>query len=1341
MSQSKAYISLTELREQHKQLLEQRRSQGATPQFVQEVVQFIQRGSATGSLLDDEEARWDAQNLLDFWSNELHHLQQEGPDATLVEYDPDQAPDLPDENCPYQGLDAFDEDQADLFFGRERLETAMITVLKNGRSLAIVGPSGSGKSSLARAGLMPLLKSGALPGSDTWHYLPPMMPGRQPLHNLAQILQPEFAPPIWVQGTAQNFLESSQALAELINQQLAGKTAVLFIDQFEEIFTLCTDEAERRAFVNNLINLFQEAGSGHIVIITLRSDYESRLVRLGEFQAQYEQALVRVPAMNAAELRQAIVKPAEAIGLKFEEGLVEQLIQDVLGEPAALLLLQFTLLQLWTARERNRLTWAAYNALGGAQQALATTADALFNNLSPAEQNAARRIFLMLAQQNPGAEVTRRRVEREKLHQAVGHPKLVDEVLQKFIDARLIRLTPGENANIDRLEMGHEVLARNWPRLLGWLEEERVARRRRFSLRAMAEQWDATNRDSGALLRGQLLAEARQYDDLDELEALFVARSLDAQEAEARQKEADRLRELEITRRSARRLRLLVIGLALATIITLAALIFANRNATKAENNAVVAITAQETAEAGATMAVNSQATAVAAQATAEAAELVAESERDIAQQSAVEAAAAQLNAEIEARQADTLARLAKSRELSLAALNQLDNDPQLALLLSIEAVLLTPEDAQSPPEATDALYRSLRASQQDVVLAGHTDWVTAVAFSPDGRLIATGSLDNTIKVWDAATGQLQQDLAAHTAAVNDLTFAPDGRHLASAGDDGLIIIWDMAEGTLFRALEGENDGAVKTIAYHPDGNLLAAGYEQGSVRLWQIQPRQSLLRRTDFSEAVRGIAFNGDGSQFAAGGDDGRVLLYDTESGAPLNSFTPGSDAPAVFGVAINPINGDLAMAYADNTVKIWREGEPVRTMAGHSGFVFDVAFSPDGLRLASAGGDGTAKVWDANTGHLIVTLNGHDGAVTAVAFDSAGTRLATASQDGTAVIWRYQAGLEPRFLSGHSDAVLSLAYNADGRLLASGGADNEAIVWDADSGAELAVFTRHDNIVNDVSFHPGSTLLATASEDNNVRLWDIASAELQAVLSHEAAVLSVAFNPDGAFLAAGTADGRITLWDTAAVEVSQILTGEEPVQSLAYHPDGRTLAAAGPTAVTLWDTAAAQVLTQITGHDGPLNRAAFNPDGTLLVTASDDGTARLWQIPSGTFLRTFAGHNGAVMDAAFSPDGLMLATAGVDGTTRLWDVETGQLLRTIHGHTVAVTAVAFSPDGKFLATASLDSTIQLNPLSTVSDLLLQAEKQLTRGLTGAECARFRHGEPCQTETEDGKPPRDFGP
>ncbi|MCA9977434.1 MAG: SUMF1/EgtB/PvdO family nonheme iron enzyme, partial [Anaerolineales bacterium] len=323
------------------------------------------------------------------------------------------------------------------------------------------------------------------------------------------------------------------------------------IDQFEETFTLCLDEEERRAFVNNLLHLMQTPEQRHTVILTMRTDYESHLATMPLLQALFEQNAVRVTAMTAVELYDAILKPAENVGLKFQEGLVDELIREIVGEPAALPLLQFTLLQLWEKRQRNRVTWESFRQLGGVAQALASTADALYTSLIPEEQVTLRRILLRLVQPSEGLEVTRNRIRRKALYQAGEAQDRVDRVLDKLISSRLLHLTRSSSTNDDQVEVAHEALVRNWPRLVEWLDEERVVLRKRLRLTSLAQNWESLGRDADALLRGALLREALEYSDLNELEREFITASQEETVRAEREKEAARLRELEAARQLA----------------------------------------------------------------------------------------------------------------------------------------------------------------------------------------------------------------------------------------------------------------------------------------------------------------------------------------------------------------------------------------------------------------------------------------------------------------------------------------------------------------------------------------------------------------------------------------------------------------------------------------------------------------------------------------------------------------------------------------------------------------------------------------------------------------------
>lgn len=545
------FMSFRSLSDAHRELMQERRDAAETAVFWQNVTTFIQRAEAAGAYLDRDEDRQTAQTYLDYWANHLFRAGQEAPPAILAPFDVHTQPELPDDLCPYVGLDAFQETDSHLFFGRSALVKQMLAQCQASRLIAVVGSSGVGKSSAVFAGLLPQLREyGRLPTEPRTLY-PLLVPGSTPLTHLARLLQPAGVNDAdWMIEHVVKFQENSDHLLNLVNEQ-GGETAVFIIDQFEELFTLCHDAAERQAFIENIFRLVNSRSQQHSVIFTLRTDYESYLVKYPLFQTLMSQSEVRVGPMSAAELREAIEKPADLVGLKFEEGLVDTLIREIVGEPAALPLLQFTLLQLWEGRERNRVTWEAYHRLGGVLQALARTADGVYNSLLPEDQIAARRILLRLVRPSEGLEVTRNRVRRSAIYQSGEAPDRIDRVLNRLIQARLVHLTKGVNPTDDQVEVAHEALVRNWPRLVGWLDEERIRLRYRQRLTDQAEQWNRFGRDPGALLRGALLREALEYKDLNELETQFVQASQEAMFLEQREKEQKHKHELAQARKLA----------------------------------------------------------------------------------------------------------------------------------------------------------------------------------------------------------------------------------------------------------------------------------------------------------------------------------------------------------------------------------------------------------------------------------------------------------------------------------------------------------------------------------------------------------------------------------------------------------------------------------------------------------------------------------------------------------------------------------------------------------------------------------------------------------------------
>ncbi|MBW4472568.1 MAG: hypothetical protein KME45_19680 [Stenomitos rutilans HA7619-LM2] len=405
--------------------------------------------------------------------------------------------------------------------------------LETNRLLIVVGSSGSGKSSVVLGGLLPRLLAGALPGSQKWFYYAPLVPGSDPLAALARRLKPPDAIATeWIPKQVSAFQQNPNHLKQLV-EQADHQHTVLVIDQFEEVFTLCQEDKVRQALIRNLLNFVQAPDARNTLILTMRSDFESQVARIPTLKESFESASIRMTALDAGELRETIEKPSELVGLKFEDGLVDALLNDVLGEPAALPLLQFTLLKLWDNREHNRITWKAYSELGGGRQALSNCADQFYDHLIYEEQKTAKRILLRMVRPTEGLEVTSNRIARKDLYLESEARDRVDRVLDRLIQARLVRQTEGDTPEDTQIEVAHEAIIRNWSRLVGWLDDERVRLRQRLHLRAVAEQWQSRERDRNLLLRGAILEEAQRYDDLNRLEINFVRRS---QQAEQRRK-------------------------------------------------------------------------------------------------------------------------------------------------------------------------------------------------------------------------------------------------------------------------------------------------------------------------------------------------------------------------------------------------------------------------------------------------------------------------------------------------------------------------------------------------------------------------------------------------------------------------------------------------------------------------------------------------------------------------------------------------------------------------------------------------------------------------------------
>jgi WD40 repeat protein/uncharacterized caspase-like protein len=1179
--------------------------------------------------------------------------------------------------CPYMGLKAFTEENSQYFYGRETLTQKLIEQISHSSTLAVVGASGSGKSSVMQAGLLAQLRQGKqLPGSEHW-WIACFRPGVRPLETLLGVLATSTN--VKEKALEQIQLESSfyqgvEGFVEWLRSR-SEPMVVLAIDQFEEVFTLA-EASDRQKFIELLLGAVKYASDRFKLVLTIRADFVSSCLEIPELATILQKSSILVPPYLVEEdYRQAIVKPAKQVGLKVESGLVEILLQELDRAAGDLPLLQFVLEKLWENRQNSTLTVKTYQILGGIRGALEQQAQSAYDSLDPEAQDCTRWIFLNLTQLGEGTEDTRRRVSLNDLIVNKYPKALVDRTLQALTAAKIVVVnieqalagsSRGSNneqpqpqdwlaANLKdktTVEVVHEILIRHWSTLRWWLEENRARLRIQRQIEQAALLWKNNDRQSEFLLRGVRLVEAEELylkhtDELSDLAIRFIAACLEAKEQEKRES-IKRLRRAQAA----------AVAIGLLGIASIAFGALAYRQKSIAQTQEIDALDSSSEALWFSKRSLESLVASVKA----------GKSLNNVGS----------LGQKIIGSDRWTKTRIKTVTTLQQSIygtqeLNRLEKHTQ-----RINAVTYSP-NGQIVASASDDNTVMLWGKDGSLLttLNGHQERVTSIAFSPDGQYLASASADRTIKIWSIDRSNpsktfLLKTINGHQDWVTSLAFIPNkgGERsiLASGSRDRTVKIWKL-DGSLIDTVTDSN--WVNALSFSPDGKTLASACEDNTIKLWSIgesnkidrQPKHILKGHGD---RVGNLTFSPDSKQLLSASEDNSVKLWQVADGKLLNSFIY---RDRINSAIFSPDGQTIAAAGGDSSVTIIsRDGTLRQSMFGHDGEIFSLSFSPDGQTIASASTDKTVRLW-----RVIKNLNQQKEIGTyRVRFSPQSPDIfATGTWDGEVKLWQRRDDNTKsliRKLKGHQMTVADLQFSPDGKILASASWDKTIKLWRVEDGQLLATLQNHQDTLTSIAFSPDGKILVSGSEDKTINLWKIEDekAELiKTIRGHQDGITSLAFSPDGKFFASGSYDKNIKIWREDGSFVTNLKKQGLAISAIQFSPDGKTLASGSwDNTIELWrvidlDRERIEPFKTLAGHRGGVTSLDFTKDGKVLTSSSSDGTIKIWNVRDGSLLKTLLGHTSAVHNLSFNSSDRSMISAEEQAGLFLWNLELDDLLQ----------------------------------------------------------------------------------
>ncbi len=1152
---------------------------------------------------------------------------------------------------PYKFLDYYNPEDHDIFFGRDREIRMLLQKFYNTRLLVLHGESGTGKTSLIRAGLIPQL--------DQESYIPVYVRVlKEPLREIKR----ELLHQLGLEDATRpgKFSETFQvSLAELLRQitERVSKTVIIVLDQFEEFFLRFPKEV-RQQFEEEFATCVQTPRLDVKFLVSLRSDYFSYLATFEDSIPQIFTHQLQLERLTEVQALEAVIKPAERLGIQVDEVMVQiKLLPELKPEegiePPLLQIVCDALYQNAQSEGRSEIGMVDYEAVSDVKGALGKYLDDKLRQFGK-NQRTAKAVLKTLVT----TEGTKRATFVEELLSRIRSAglEMTEEVLKqkyldKFVRDRLVRVEEVEGET--RYELSHEYLVTH---IGAWIEE---------SEREITKILELIDRAYEAYQSTELLLESSALQMIKPFEEQIILPS---------DKQAFVDRSKTQVRKKRRGLLLKVAALLMFVALVIGG-IFGYQTYQAY----------QET--------IRQRDIAIAKQQEAEEQRQRAEQQTEIAKEN-----------------------LRQSKINEIEALNQtskalfFSHDELGALLAGVKA-----EKKSKQLDIPTTLKNQTMLNLLEVVyniheknrLEKHEDAVLGINFSPDGTMLASGSWDNTIKLWEVADGREITTLHGHSAPVMKVSFSPGGTLLASGSRDNTIKLWNVSDGKEITTLHGHSD-IVASVSFSPDGTLLASGSWDNTIKLWDLADGKEIATLHEHSDPVANVSFSPDGTLLASGSWDKTIKLWDVADSKELTTLYGHSDN--VMSVSFSPDGTLLASGSTDRSIKLWTvaDGEELNTLHGHSRDIYNVTFSPDGILLASGSADKTIKLWTVVDGEELTTFHEHSnsGSVGSVSFSPDGTLLASGNLDKTIKFWKVANDREITVLyehySGWRDGV---NFSPDGTILVSGSDDGTIKLWKVEDGSELATLHGHvGDVVTSVTFSPDGILLASGSVSGTIKLWKVEDGSELAILhGHSDAVISVSFSPDGTILASGSWDKTIKLWNVADGSELVTLHGH-PNAVITFSPDSTILASGSENdeIIKLWNVADGQEISTLHGHSGYIYAVRFSPDGTMLASGSHDRTIKLWNVADRREISTLYGHSEIVFSISFSSDGTLLASGSHDKTIKLWNVADGSELATLQGHSDVITSVSFSPDGTLLASGSGDRTVKLWHLD-LDDLLVR--------------------------------------